>query len=385
MRKLLFPFLLGSPFLSAPPPLSAVQQAPKDPVIRLVPIASGLDRPVALETAPGDPGRLYLVEQPGRVLVWKDGKVAPAPFLDMRGRAKARHSEQGLLGLAFHPGFTRNRRFFTYYTDSRGDSVLSEWAAKSADEADPSSERVVLTQKQPYSNHNGGQIAFGPDGKLYLGLGDGGSGGDPQNNAQDLASWLGKILRLDIDGEKPYGVPKDNPFAGKKGARPEIWAWGLRNPWRFSFDGTRLFIADVGQDKWEEVDLEDLRDGGGKNYGWRFFEGEKPHKDAAEAPKDLVSPIAAYGHHHGACSVTGGFVYRGKALPALRGAYLFGDYCSGEVWSLTETPGRGWERASVALDAPREPRISSFGRGADGELFLIDHEGIVYRLEADKP
>ncbi len=226
--------------LWASPPSWAVQ-------LRLMKVMGGLDSPVGMETAPGDRERIYVAEQKGKVKIYSGGYLRNKPFLDVSNKTRMKHAEQGLLGFAFHPNFMKNMKFYTHYTDLKGDTVVSEWTARSYDEAQPSSERMILTQKQPFSNHNGGQIAFGPDGYLYVALGDGGGAGDPEGNGQKLNTLLGKILRLYVDGNPPYTIPGNNPFARTKGAKPEIWAYGLRNPWRFSFDATthRLYIADV--------------------------------------------------------------------------------------------------------------------------------------------
>ncbi|HPR87698.1 MAG TPA: PQQ-dependent sugar dehydrogenase, partial [bacterium] len=299
------------------------------------------DQPVGLEHAGDGSGRLFVVEQAGRIqLVRKSGSsFAKALFLDISTRV-ASGGEMGLLGLAFHPDFARNGYFYVDYTrDNPRESIISRFRISSdPDAGDPLSEKILLTVAQPYSNHNGGRIAFGPDGCLYIGLGDGGSGGDPQNHAQDTGSLLGKILRIDVDatqGSLAYAIPADNPFAGNtSGAREEIYAWGLRNPWRFSFDRAgRLWCADVGQNSWEEIDL--IRKGG--NYGWRIMEGTHCYNPASGCNNDgLELPLYEYGHNsQGGYSITGGFVYTGARMPELRGRYIFGDYVSQQVWAMT--------------------------------------------------
>jgi glucose/arabinose dehydrogenase len=337
--------------------------------------AAGLDQPVDLQHAGDD--RLFLVEQPGRIRVLRGSELLPEPFLDLRDRVGARGSEQGLLGLAFHPSFADNGLFFVNYTDRSGDSVVARLQADpGADRADPARETVLLRVGQPFSNHNGGGMAFGPDGYLYIGLGDGGSAGDPQGNAQRLDTLLGKLLRLDVDAGEPYAVPPDNPFR-EGGARPEIWAYGLRNPWRFAFDPLRgdLFIADVGQNAWEEVNVLPAGAPGGANFGWNLREGTQPFAGGA-APAGALDPVAEYSHALG-CSITGGVVVRDPALPAWSGVYLYGDYCSGRVWGLLRTGAGGWQAAEL-FATPH--RISSFGAGADGGVYLVEHRGSVFRL-----
>jgi glucose/arabinose dehydrogenase len=339
-------------------------------------VAEGFDAPV-LATAAGDgSGRLFVVEQSGRIRIADEAGASPM-FLDIADQV-AFGGEQGLLGLAFHPGFEDNGRFFVDYTDTGGDTVVSEFrvADGDPDRADPSSERVLLRVAQPFANHNGGNLAFGPDGHLYVGLGDGGSGGDPMGNGQRLDTLLGKLLRIDVDARgsrTPYGIPTDNPFVERPGARPEIWAYGLRNPWRFSFDREAgdLWIGDVGQGNLEEVDRASSGDAG-VNYGWNLMEASacfSPGSGCTE--RGLTLPVAEYGHDEG-CSITGGFVYRGTRWPALWGAYLFADYCSGTIWGLdAERPGSG--PPAVLLETGHS--ISSFGEDETGELYVTDHAG----------
>jgi glucose/arabinose dehydrogenase len=300
------------------------------------------------------------------------------PFIDIRSRV-AGGGERGLLGLAFHPSHASNRRFFLSYTRTSGGQLQSVIAEYQASAADPNTadtaERVVLTVDQPFDNHNGGQIQFGPDGYLYIGLGDGGSGGDPHGNGQNLGTLLGKLLRIDVDSTQPYAVPPDNPFVGQGGARAEIWALGFRNPWRFSFDPTtgRLFAGDVGQGSFEEVDI--VVKGG--NYGWNVMEGLHCFSPPTGCnTSGLELPIAEYDHTEG-ISITGGYVYRGTLIPELAGRYVFGDFGSGRVWQLTEGTAGTWTRA-LLLDTSLN--ISSFGRDAAGEILVVDYNGGVYRL-----
>jgi glucose/arabinose dehydrogenase len=342
-------------------------------------IANGLQIPVNMETAFDATGRLFINEKPGRIRILQSGELLEQPFLDITDRVGSSSSEQGLLGLAFHPRYEENGRFFVHYSDRNGDTVLSRFQVSADDpnRADPSSEVILLQQDQPYANHNGGQLAFGPDGYLYLGLGDGGSAGDPQNNAQSLETWLGKILRLDVDQGDTYAIPADNPFLNGK-AKPEIWAYGLRNPWRFSFD-TRtgeMYIADVGQNQWEEIDYLPAGSPGGTNFGWRLKEASHPYEGGVPADALLVDPVFEYDHSLG-CSVTGGFVYRGQNLPEWQGIYIFGDYCGGRIWGLMRQNGQwvGQEMFTTGTG------LTAFGQDETGEVYLLDGAGSVLRLE----
>jgi len=332
--------------------------------LRLVEIVSGLDSPVHLAAAPGEPERLYVVEQAGRILVLEDGELLPTAFLDIEDRVES-GGEQGLLSVAFHPGYATNRLFYVNYTDERGDTRVAEYEAVPG--AGPVERRQLLLVEQPYENHNGGQLAFGPDGLLYVGTGDGGSGGDPENRAQDLASPLGKLLTLDVD---------------RPGAEWALAGYGLRNPWRFSFDRETgdLWIADVGQDAWEEIHVTPGSSPGLENYGWDAYEGLEPFEDKApDASGELVWPIHVYGREDG-CSITGGFVYRGTAIPAASGRYFFGDYCSGRIWSLRLESGEAKDVRGHSIELED---LTSFGEGLEGELYLASHDGSVYRLASE--
>jgi glucose/arabinose dehydrogenase len=344
-------------------------------------VASKLQRPVGLAD-PGDgSGRLFVIEQEGTIRAISGGSARNEAFLDISGRVGC-CGEKGLLGLAFHPRYETNGFFFVNYTDTSGDTIVSRFSrsAASKDTADHASELILLTVDQPYSNHNGGHIAFGPDGRLYIGTGDGGSGGDPQNNSQNLENLLGKILRLDVDGDAA-AVPPDNPFASRADARSEIWAYGLRNPWRFSFDRKTgdLFIGDVGQNAIEEIDFQPAASTGGENYGWRLMEGSSCFNPSSGCDNGrLVKPILEYSHRSG-CSVTGGFRYRGPSIPELDGNYVYGDYCTGTIWgAVPDNHGRWSEQVLVESDL----NISSFGEDAAGNLYVVDLSGSVYRLAA---
>jgi glucose/arabinose dehydrogenase len=355
--------------------------------IGLKQFASGLDQPIGITSAGDGSGRLYVNEQGGIVrIVEQDGSLAQQPFVDLNDRLVA-GGEQGLLGLAFHPDFPQDGRVFVDYTRAEdGATVISELRA-TAEAADMTTERVLLLISQPFVNHNGGQLSFGPDGYLYIGMGDGGSGGDPFGNGQNRDALLGKILRIDVDGPhadgKQYAIPRDNPFA-PRGAHPgdgapEVWVYGLRNPWRFSFDRASgdLYIGDVGQEAWEEIDRQPADSKGGENYGWNVMEGNHCYQGSCDASQS-VAPIAEYGHDLG-CSVTGGYVYRGSTQPALQGAYFFADYCSGIVFTLHLSGGS--ISARRILDSGKS--ITSFGQGDDGELYLTDASaGAIFHIVA---
>ncbi len=350
--------------------------SPTIPSIRLTKVVGGLDNPVYVTHAGDGSGRLFVVEQTGRILIVRDGRVVRPPFLSIRNRTDF-GGERGLLSVAFHPNYENNGRFFVNYTQGPNlRSIIAEYhvSPDNPDLADPTETRL-LTIPDPYGNHNGGLNMFGPDGMLYIGLGDGGSGGDPLNNGQRLDTLWGKVLRIDVDGASPYAVPPDNPFVGTPNARGEIWAYGLRNPWRFSFDRCtgRLFLADVGQYSWEEVDI--ITKGG--NYGWRIMEGNHCFNPPEGCdPTGLTLPIVEYSHSFG-CSVTGGYVYRRRRNPNLVGRYVFGDYCSGLIWALTETVPGTWTMNQL-LDSSLA--ISSFGEDERSNLYVVDHNGAVYRV-----
>jgi glucose/arabinose dehydrogenase len=367
---------------------AALTRLPVDPAtlsLDLAQVAGGLDRPVELKAAGDGSGRLFVGEKAGTVRVLADGALLEAPFLDIRDRVGSRASEQGLLGLAFHPQHGRGgeRRFYVNYTDRSGDTVVAEYrVTEDPNRADPASERVLLRAEQPAANHNGGNLVFGPDGYLYIGLGDGGGAGDRFGNGQNPDTLLGKMLRLDVAGE-PYRVPADNPFVDRPGWRPEIWAYGLRNPWRYSFDRATgdLYIADVGQGQWEEVNRQAAGSRGGENYGWPNLEGDHCYRGDGdcEPAGGSIHPIVEYSHDEGGCSISGGHVYRGAAQPALHGIYLFGDYCSGLIWGAAPLEG-GWRRAQLAGTGLS---ISTFGEDEAGEVYVADMAGGgIYRLVA---
>jgi len=347
-------------------------------------VVGGLASPVYLTVAPGPEGtrdrRLFIVEQPGRIrIVGVDGILRSTPFLDITDRVDC-CGERGLLSVAFHPDYAASGWFFVNYTDDDGDTRVERYTVSDDPAlADESSAELILQVPQPFGNHNGGLNVFGPDGMLYVGLGDGGSGGDPQGNGQNRGTLLGSLLRLDVDEGLPYTVPDDNPFVGTPGARPEIWAYGLRNPWRYSFDhqAGELYIADVGQNQWEEINRVPA-DKGGLNFGWNVMEASHCYGNGTCDEEGLTLPVAEYSHAEG-CSVTGGYVYRGSALPALTGHYFFADYCDGWVRSLE--PGGGNTPSVRSWSLGDLGRITSFGEDSEGELYILSQDGSMYRLQ----
>lgn len=340
-----------------------------------------LSRPVDLVGYPDDAGRVLVLEQTGRVLIAKPGgNSLPTVFLDISDRVGTKENEQGLLGIALSPGFKDNGLLYLNYTDPRGDTHISKFKANVAEgKADAASEEVLMTIDQPFPNHNGGGMVFGLDGFLYIATGDGGSGGDSLGNAQSLDTLLGKILRIDVSPEKGYTVPEDNPFSAG-GGKPEIWAYGLRNPWRFTFDPMTgdLFIADVGQNKYEELDFVPAPVPSGLNFGWNLREGLHPFQGEPGSNVKLVDPVWEYDHDSG-CSITGGEVYHGSQMPEFTGIYLFGDYCTGTVWGLLPVSGNAVQVRPLFQTGLR---ISSFGRDEFGEVYLVDHHGQVLRLQS---
>lgn len=363
---------------SATPAPTAFSVLPAAPQWKL--IANGLDRPTGMADPADGSGRLLILEQPGRIRVYQNGAILPQPFLDITDRINSTGNEQGLLGIALHPQYHANGFFYVNYTDLNGDTVIARFKVSSnPDLADPASEKDLLHVKQPFPNHNGGSMVFGPDGLLYMGLGDGGSQGDPNLNGQSLNTYLAKLLRIDVDHGDPYAIPADNPFA-KGGGLPEIWAYGLRNPWRFSFDRQTgdLYIADVGQDLYEEIDYLPAGSKGGVNFGWSYREGFHAYKGTPPAGLKLQDPVYEYSHAVGGCSVTGGYVYRGSLNPDLKGVYIYGDYCTGLVWGLKRGADGKWLNSQLFATGLN---ISSFGEDQAGELYMLDlRNGGVYRL-----
>lgn len=364
----------------------AAEPTNKPITLKTVPVVEGLTAPTVIATTPDSKDkRLFVGEQAGVIrVVNAQGQLEAKPFLDISSKVK-NEGEMGLLGIDFHPKYAQNGYLYVYYINKQMQSILARFQLdKATGLANPNSEKVLLTLQQPYSNHNGGQVAFGPDGYLYFGLGDGGSAGDPSDYGQSKATWFGKILRLDVDHGDPYSVPASNPFTKEAGAKPEIWAWGLRNPWRFSFDRTThdLYIADVGQGLYEEIDLQKANSKGGENYGWRCYEGlHEFNTTGCQKAETYTKPIIEYDHSNGRCSITGGYVYRGTRWPTLVGKYFYGDYCSGEVFYAQEVAG-AWKATVAATD---DGKITTFGQDSAGELYLTDHKGRLLRLEPKTP
>lgn len=338
----------------------------------------GLEKPTYLTHA-GDSSLLYVTEQAGRIRIIRNGALVETPFLDIEDEVGSSGNEQGLLSVAFAPDFAQSRKLFANYTDRNGDTIVAGFLVNANGlSADPASEWQVIKIDQPYANHNGGQLQFGPDGMLYIGMGDGGSAGDPENRAQNVTTLLGKLLRIDVSQSTksvPYVVPADNPNFGAD-AKPEIWSVGLRNPWRFSFDRTSgdMFIADVGQNKIEEVNFQPANKGG-QNWGWKLREGFEEFEGAKTDA--MTDPIYQYQHGEDGCSVTGGYVYRGAGVSALAGAYLYGDYCSGRIWSLRAGADGTWNN-EMLFDT--DYSITSFGEDAAGELYVLDRAGGIYKV-----
>ena len=343
-------------------------------------LVDNFDSPVYLTSPPNDSARLFIVEQGGTIRIRRHDTTLARPFFDVRGQINA-GGEEGLLSVAFDTGYATSGRFFVYFTSTSGDIRVVRYTVSSdPDSADETTADTILKVAHPgQSNHNGGQLQFGPDGMLWIGTGDGGGGGDPARNGQNKHALLGKLLRLDVSGASGYTIPADNPFAADTSARAEIWAYGLRNPWRFSFDRLTgdLYIADVGQNVWEEVNVAPAPNRGkGANYGWNIMEGKHCYpSDPCTNPG--VLPFAEYQHVDGACSVSGGYVYRGSAVPGLAGRYLYADYCNGKVWSFTYP-----SPVTVDGSADLSPGggVSGFGQDVRGELYILQLGGPVYRI-----
>jgi len=377
-RTLLVPSILG---------LAAIASAgvPLPPEIVLVQVASGLSSPVTITNAGDGSGRVFIVEKVGRIRILENGSVLATPYLDITSVVNSSGGEQGLLGLAFDPDYGTNGDFYVYYTRGDNATVVAHYnAATPSGNTATDLGTVLWVQPQPRTNHNGGQIAFGPDGYLYVAVGDGGKQGDPDDNAQNLLTWLGKILRVAVDGANNYTIPGDNPFVGVAGALDEIWQPGLRNPWRFSFDRSNgdLFIGDVGQGTYEEIDHALASSTGGENWGWHCYEATHEYNITGCGPiGDYELPILEYEHASSRCSVTGGYRYRGTSAPGLRGAYLFGDWCTGDVWAGVEDQMTGtW--SAVDLDFPDALfQLTTFGEDEEGNVYLATGGGTVYVID----
>ncbi|MBW3629563.1 MAG: PQQ-dependent sugar dehydrogenase [Gemmatimonadetes bacterium] len=380
IRKLVL-LLVGSTIACASPqpvPSQSAGAMSQSATIRLQEVAQGLAAPVFLTSPAGD-RRLFIVEKPGRIRIIENGQLLPTPFLDITDRVGSTGSEQGLLGLAFHPSYARNGFLFVNYTDKAGDTQIERYRVTAdRNSADAASAKRLLSIDQPFANHNGGMVDFGPDGMLYIGMGDGGSRGDPQGHGQNMNSLLGKLLRIDVDRGEPYGIPRGNPFVGRTGVRAEIWASGLRNPWRFSFDraANQLYVADVGQNTSEEINVVPATTAG-VNYGWNRMEAS--HCFGTEPCDRTGLHVSQYEYPRaGGCSVTGGYVYRGRQIPALVGHYFYADYCQPGIRSMRFTTAgvmneRRW-------DLPGAAQVASFGQDSDGEMYVLSLGGKVYRI-----
>ncbi len=349
--------------------------------INLELIVDGLNSPVYLTHANDD--RLFVAEQYGAIRIIETGVLLETPFLEITDRVGDNKNEQGLLGVAFHPDYAQNGRFFVNYTNNQGNTVIARFnVSDDPNRADPDSERILLTIEQPYNNHNGGQVAFGPDGYLYIGMGDGGDQNDPDGNGQNAKTLLGTLLRIDVnvadDAQPAYAIPADNPYVNDQNGRNEIWATGLRNPWRFSFDRQTgdLFISDVGQDKWEEISLQPAKSTGGENYGWNILEGNACFAEENCDSSATILPIFDYDHSFG-CSITGGYIYRGTQYPELTGNYFTADFCTGFLWALFAQEDGTW---ASELIAETELNPTSFGEDANGELYILSRSGEIYQM-----
>ncbi|HEV8635136.1 MAG TPA: PQQ-dependent sugar dehydrogenase [Chloroflexota bacterium] len=353
-------------------PAASARHAAALPLLAETRLVGGLEQPTALAHAGDGSGRLYVAERAGQLRVVRGGVLRPEPVLDIRDRVDREAFEQGLLGVAFPPGPGPKEHVFLHYTNMKDEVTVSRFRLSDGETGDPASEEKLIALGQDYANHNGGQLAFGPDGYLYVGIGDGDAGGDPRELAQDMHGLHGKLLRLDVTSEPGRAlIPPTNPFVGRDGVA-EIWALGLRQPWRFSFDRATgdLYLGDVGEDSREEIDLQPAGSAGGENYGWPLFEGTRCRlTDCGD--RGFVPPVAEYTHADG-CAVVGGYVYRGERFPALRGVYLYGDFCTGRVWGLQRS-GDGWERG-VLLESG--PSLMTFGEDERGELYLADAAGV---------
>lgn len=356
---------------SLPAPLEGIS-------VRLERLVGGLDHPVWMTHAGDGSGRLFVLEQPGRIRIVQDGAMLERPFLDVSERVGEPGFEQGLLGLAFAPDYGSSGKVYVSYTDQRGDSVLARYRVEAVDpnRVDPDSAQIILTVGQPAANHNGGHVLFGPDGYLYFGLGDGGGVSDPEGNGQNTGTLLGALLRIDVTEDEGYGIPPDNPFVHQPAARGELWAYGLRNPWRFAFDGNTgdLYIGDVGEHNVEEINYLPGDSPHGANFGWSLWEGSR--RQWGGSRRGLVFPVAEYTHESGRCSVIGGHVYHGQDMPGMSGAYIYGDFCSGDIWLLHHR-GDAWHTSRVMMTGFP---VSSFGEGPAGELYVLDYRGAVWRV-----
>ncbi len=381
----------------------------KDISLSSIQIANGFTKPVYVCQPPGDNDRLFVLEQKGIIKIIKNGMTVRKPYADLRNKVHnpiTPGDERGLLGLAFHANYQNNGFVYINYSDKNDHTIVSRFrVASDPDRLDTKSEKVLIKLKQPFSNHNGGHMEFGPDGYLYISVGDGGQWGDPYNNAQNLGNLFGKILRIDVDTGDPYAIPDDNPFINNEDAKDEIWLYGLRNVWRFSFDWGKgdVYLGDVGQDLWEEIDFVAAENAGGQNFGWRVMEGNHCYNPKEDCEPTGELPIFEYPNDANymkiltgmdepnvdGCSVTGGYVYRGSAISELQGTYFFADYCSGNIWTFKEKNGKATEfqnrTEEISLGGGGFTNyISSFGEDNNGELYIVDYNGIIFKLTASK-
>ncbi len=381
----------------------------KDISLSSIQIANGFTKPVYVCQPPGDNDRLFVLEQKGIIKIIKNGMTVRKPYADLRNKVHnpiTPGDERGLLGLAFHANYQNNGFVYINYSDKNDHTIVSRFrVASDPDRLDTKSEKVLIKLKQPFSNHNGGHMEFGPDGYLYISVGDGGKWGDPYNNAQNLGNLFGKILRIDVDTGDPYAIPDDNPFINNEDAKDEIWLYGLRNVWRFSFDWGKgdVYLGDVGQDLWEEIDFVAAENAGGQNFGWRVMEGNHCYNPKEDCEPTGELPIFEYPNDANymkiltgmdepnvdGCSVTGGYVYRGSAISELQGTYFFADYCSGNIWTFKEKNGKATEfqnrTEEISLGGGGFTNyISSFGEDNNGELYIVDYNGIIFKLTASK-
>ncbi len=381
----------------------------KDISLSSIQIANGFTKPVYVCQPPGENDRLFVLEQKGIIKIIKNGKTVRKPYADLRNRIHnpiTPGDERGLLGLAFHANYQNNGFVYINYSDKNDHTIVSRFRiANDPDRLDTKSEKVLIKLKQPFSNHNGGHMEFGPDGYLYISVGDGGKWGDPYNNAQNLENLFGKILRIDVDTGDPYAIPDDNPFINNEDVKGEIWLYGLRNVWRFSFDRETgdMYLGDVGQDLWEEIDFVVADKAGGQNFGWRVMEGNHCYNPPEDCEPTGVLPIFEYPNDANymkiltgmdepnvdGCSVTGGYVYRGSAIPGFQGTYIFADYCSGNIWTFKEKNGIATEfqnrTEEINLGGGEFTNyISSFGEDNNGELYIVDYNGIIFKLTASE-
>lgn len=371
---------LDSPAVSAAASevASAAQPASTATTVRLEQVADRFRSPVYVTSPPGD-SRLFVVEQAGRIRVVKDRRTVPQSFLDIANRVRS-GGEQGLLSMAFHPDYRSNGWFYVNFTDRNGDTHIERFTVSgNPDVADPASMRLIMKIDQPYANHNGGLVMFGPDGLLYIGMGDGGSGGDPKGNGQNPHARLGKMLRINVSRADPYTIPAGNPFANGRDGAPEVWATGMRNPWRFSFDRVAglLYIGDVGQDRAEEIDVAPASRAG-INYGWNIMEGAECFRRSGCDRNGLQAPVVTFANGGGACSVIGGYVYRGRRIPEIVGHYFYSDYCGGWLRSFRYQDGTAADKRSWEI--PDIGNVVSFGEDSAGELYIVAENGRIFRF-----